>query len=180
METVISLLRGINVGPHNRVKMEPLRAVYESLGLRDVQTYLQSGNVIFSTEKKDLTKLGLQIEAAIEKAFGFRPAVVHRTLAEMQDVIARNPFAARKDVAPKALFVFFLARDAGAEARASLGAIDCAPEELHISGDRELFLHYVNGFARPKLPPAKIERILKVPATARNWNTVRDLANRST
>ena len=180
MSIVISLLRGINVGGHNMIKMDALRAIYESLGFEDVTTNLQSGNVIFRTAKKDLGPLESQIEDAIEKKAGFRPAVVNRTLAEMQAVAARNPFADRKDVEAKRLAVFFLARDCGAEARARLAAIDCAPEELHLCGERELFIHYVNGFGRPKLAAATIERILKVPATARNWNTVRELASRPT
>ena len=161
------------------IRMDVLRALYESLGHSDVETYLQSGNVTFRTAKKDLVRVGLEIESLIEKKCGFRPAVVNRSLPEMQDVVARNPFAARKDVEPNRLAVFFLARDAGAEARARLAAIDCAPEELHLF-DRELFVHYVNGFGRPKLPAATIERVLKVPATARNWNTVRALADRPT
>jgi uncharacterized protein (DUF1697 family) len=69
MTVVISMLRGVNVGPHNRVKMEELRALYESLKLREPQTYVQSGNVVFKTNERDLVKLAKRIEGGIEKKF---------------------------------------------------------------------------------------------------------------
>src|SRR5271169_5370505 len=93
MIVVISMLRGVNVGGHNKIKMDALRTLYESLGLRDPQTFIQSGNVIFRTEEHDLVRLARRIEDAIERRFGFRPNVIVRTASELRDVIARNPFA---------------------------------------------------------------------------------------
>jgi len=100
MPIVISMLRGVNVGGHNKIKMDALRALYESLGLRDPQTYVQSGNVIFRTEERDLVRLARRIENAIERRFGFRPHVIVRTASELRDVIARNPFAPRRGLTP--------------------------------------------------------------------------------
>src|ERR1017187_8623543 len=88
MPVVISMLRGVNVGGHNMIKMDALRALYESLKLRHPQTYVQSGNVVFQTEAADLAKLARKIEDAIERQFAFRPPVILRTVPELRDVIA--------------------------------------------------------------------------------------------
>ena len=98
MGVVISMLRGVNVGGKRKIKMEALRALYESIGLRDAQTLLQSGNVVFRTTRKDLVGLTKDIESGIERKFGFHSDVVVRTSAELRDVIARNPFAKRAGV----------------------------------------------------------------------------------
>src|SRR5262249_7227236 len=83
MAVVISLLRGVNLASHNRLKMDALRALYESLGLQNPQTYVQSGNVVFRTKASNLNTLATRIENAIERSFGFRPAVILRTRAEL-------------------------------------------------------------------------------------------------
>src|SRR5437762_13357712 len=100
MTVIISMLRGVNVGGHNNIKMDALRALYESLKLRAPQTYVQSGNVIFKTDERDIARLAKRIEDGIERKFGFRPDVVLRTAAEMKDVVARNPFAKRRGIEP--------------------------------------------------------------------------------
>src|SRR5437764_1402180 len=132
MTTVISMLRGVNVGGHNMIKMEILRALYESMELRDPQTYVQSGNVIFKTEERNLAQLVMRIEEAIEGRFGIRPTVIVRTSSEMKGVIARNPFAKRSDIDPRRLLVLFLAGDASEEARDNLLRMKADPEELRI------------------------------------------------
>src|SRR5439155_2442145 len=95
MLVVISMLRGVNVGGHHLIKMDALRALYESLGLQDPQTYVQSGNVIFKTKEPDLARLAQQIENEIERRFSFRPGVILRTSSDLRDVIKKNPFAHR-------------------------------------------------------------------------------------
>jgi len=171
MTVMISMLRGVNLGSHNRIKMDALRAIYESLGLRDVQTYVQSGNVIFRAEARDLLLLPKRIEDAIEQSFGFRPDVIVRTSAEMRDVIARNPFAGRRGIDPSKLLVTFLARDPDPEARDKVLKIKADPEELRIDA-RELYIYFPNGLARPKLSWTAIAKTLKTSGTGRNWNTV--------
>jgi uncharacterized protein (DUF1697 family) len=111
MPVIVSMLRGVNVGGHNMVKMEALRALYESIGLRDPQTYVQSGNVVFRTNERNLIAVATKIEKAIERSFGFRTPVVVRTSSELRDVIARNPFARRRGIDPSKLLVTFLAGD---------------------------------------------------------------------
>ncbi len=153
------------------VKMDALCTLCGSLGLRDAETYVQSGNVIFRTDGRDLVRLCKRIENGIEKTFGFRSDVILRTPADLRDVIARNPFATRRGIDPKRLAVTFLAGDPGQEAREKLLAIKAEPEEVRIEG-RELYIYYPNGMARPKLTWPIIERTLKTSGTSRNWNTV--------
>ena len=171
---IISLLRGVNVGGHHKIKMDALRALYESLDLRDAQTYVQSGNVVFRTEETSLARLAQRIEEAIEGGFGFRPAVIVRTTSELRDVVARNPFAKRRDMEPSKLLVTFLASDPGQQARDNILKIKADPEELRIEG-RELYIYFPNGMGRSKLPWATFAKTLKTRGTGRNWNTVTKL-----
>ena len=168
---MISMLRGVNLGPHNRIKMDALRALYQSLKLEDARTYVQSGNVIFRTKEKNIAGLAKKIQAAIERKFGFGPAVVLRTANELRDAIAANPFADRRDVEPAKLLVTFLVGEPGPEARPRLASLKGHPEELHLKG-RELYLYFPNGVGKSKLPWSQVEKLLHTNGTARNWNSV--------
>lgn len=174
MGVVISMLRGVNLAGHRKIQMGELKALYESLGLGSVQTYINSGNVIFKTSGRDLARLAKKIEDAIEGRYGFRSDVILRTPTEMREAIARCPFASRPTLEPGKLAVSFLAGEPTAEAVEKVLAIKAEPEELGIRG-RELYIYFTNGMARPKLSMAVVERTLKTPGTSRNWNTVRKL-----
>jgi uncharacterized protein (DUF1697 family) len=174
MAVIISMLRGVNLGSHNRLKMEELRALYVSLKLREAQSYVQSGNVIFRSDEKDLVALGSRIEGAIEKKFRFRLPVILRTTGELRKAIAKNPFAKRRDIEPSKLLMIFLDRDPGREIREQVLKIDTAPEELRMEG-REVYIYFPNGMARPKMKWPAIERVLKTQWTGRNWNSVRKM-----
>jgi uncharacterized protein (DUF1697 family) len=174
MPAIVSLLRGVNVGGHAQIKMDALREMYSALRLRSVQSYVQSGNLVFASPETDLRKLAKRIEDRIESDFGFRPDVILRTTAEMKAVIAANPFAERERIEPSRLLVTFLGREPLADGRQKVLEIPPGPEELHVR-DRELYTYFPNGMARPKLSMAQVERFLKVPCTGRNWNTVRKL-----
>jgi len=174
MAVIISLLRGVNVGGHNQIKMDALRALYESLGLRDAQTYVQSGNVVFRTTQKDLVALARKIQNGIDRIGGFRPEVILRTASELRKVIARNPFAARRDIDPRKFLILFLAEEPGPEARSAVLGIKADPEEFRLDG-RDVYIYYANGLARPKMPWMAVEKIVKIPGTGRNWNTVNKL-----
>jgi uncharacterized protein (DUF1697 family) len=171
MPVLISMLRGVNVGGHNLVKMDALRALYHSLKLRDPQTYVQSGNILFHTDERDTEALAARIQKGIERKHGFRPSVIVRTTAELRAAIAANPFAARKEIDPRKLLVYFLTHDPGREVRQKVLAINIDPEELHMRG-RELYIYFPNGVARPKLSWSVLDRTLGAPGTARNWNSV--------
>lgn len=171
MAVLISMLRGVNLGPHNRIKMDALRAMYASLGLEDARTYVQSGNVIFRTKEKNTQKLATNIQDAIEKKFKCRPAVILRTTDELRRTIAASPFSGRRNLEPGKILVTFLADAPPADATSKLDAFKSYPEEVHLNG-REMFIYFPNGAGRSKLPWSQVEKFLKVTGTARNWNTV--------
>jgi uncharacterized protein (DUF1697 family) len=162
------MLRGVNLGASRRMKMDDLRAVYESLGLTGVRTYVQSGNVVFKTPRAIQAK---RIEDAIEKRFGFRSTVVLRTPEELRDVIARNPF---QEFEPSKLLVWFMVDDPGEAARARARALDTPPEKLYADG-RELYIYFPNGQARPVLNMTAVGKAIGGDGTGRNWNTVTKL-----
>jgi uncharacterized protein (DUF1697 family) len=171
MPVMISMLRGVNLGPHNRIKMEALRSMYESLGLEEPRTYVQSGNVIFRTTQKNTKKLTMVIQDAIEKTFKFRPGVILRTTEELKNAIAATPFPARRNLHPGKILVTFLADDPPSDAAGNLAAFKSYPEEIHLKG-RELYIYFPNGAGRSKLPWSQVEKFLKITGTARNWNSV--------
>jgi uncharacterized protein (DUF1697 family) len=171
MPVIICMLRGVNIVGRNRVEMDALKTLCVSLKLKNPRTFINSGNVIFSTKETDLPKLTKRIQDAIEKKFGFRPGVVLRTLPEFKKALGRNPFAGRSGIEPGKLLVTFLADPPGKAALAAAGEIETAGEELHILG-REVFIYFVNGQGQTKLPWARIERALGTLGTGRNWNSV--------
>jgi uncharacterized protein (DUF1697 family) len=163
MTTYVALLRGINIGPRRRVAMADLRKLLESLGLEDVQTYVQSGNAVFRSRTKPDVK-------RIEAELGQDIAVLIRTAKEMTAIVEQNPFLAR-GADPAHLHVTFLdGKPAG-----SLEPPPGATEEVEIVG-REAYLHFPDGYGRTKLTNAAFEKKLGVRATTRNWRTVTTLA----
>ena len=168
------MLRGVNVGGHNKIKMDVLRDLCRSLKFQDPQTYLQSGNVLFRAGSQNHAQVSKLLETAIERKLGFRPDIVVRTVPELRDVIAHNPFGKRQGLDPRKLTVTFLAAAPVNLARKELLAMDIAPEELH-ARDRELYIYFPHGQGRPKLSWSRVEKILNVPFTTRSWNTVTEL-----
>jgi len=174
MTVLVSMLRGINLAAHHRIKMDALRTLYESLDLRDIAIYIQSGNVVFRTTGRDQAKIAARIENAIESSFGFRTDVLLRTTSELRCAVSANPFAGRSGIDPRKLLITFLAREPSQEAREKLLSMQIDPEELRVHG-REIYVYFTNGMARPKLSSALIDRTIKMPCTGRNWTTVNKL-----
>jgi uncharacterized protein (DUF1697 family) len=173
MAVAIAMLRGVNVGGHRKLSMEALRSVFADLGMRSVQTYIQSGNVVFEDDAKDPLSLARRLEDGIQDTFGFKSDVIVRTTAELRKVIATNPFAAAK-FEPSRLLAVFMASAPARQVRDQILALPCEPEEMHVKG-RELYIYYPDGMARPKIPLARFEKLLQCPTTGRNWNTVNKL-----
>ena len=171
MPVVISMLRGVNVGAHNRIKMDDLRAVYKSLKLEEPKTYVQSGNVIFRTKEKKLPQLSKKIQDALEKKFKFRPEVILRSVDELRRAIAASPFADRPDLEPGKILVSFLAAAPAKEVHTAFDRFKDYPEEVHLKGS-ELYIYFPNGAGHSKLPWSSLEKLLKVTGTARNLNSV--------
>jgi Uncharacterized protein conserved in bacteria len=174
MTAFICLLRGVNVGGNKMLRMDALKKLCGSLKLKDAQTYLQSGNVVFRSDETDRAVLVRRLEEGIRKATALDVRVILRTTAEMRKVIAANPFTMSPERNPSALLVAFLNGDLGKEAQTLLSQLKTDSEELHF-GARELYIYFHAGIADSKLSNALTEKKLKVNVTARNWNTVNAL-----
>jgi uncharacterized protein (DUF1697 family) len=163
----VGLLRAVNVGGRNSVPMPALRELVESLGFTDVSTYIQSGNVLFTSPRAVKAQ---PLESAIAKQFGVKSAVMLRTERELVKALDANPFPS----APTAtVHIGFMASKPSAAAVRKVEADPFAPEEFVVVG-REYFLHLPNGMGRSKLG-AYVQRKFDVPATVRNWKTVSKL-----
>jgi len=154
--------------------MEDLRALCESLGLLDAQTYIQSGNVVFRARERDLAHLAERIAGAILKGCGFLPGVVTRSASDVRTAVARNPFPAQAAADPGRLLVIFLSAAPAPETLAKTLKINVGPEEIRFDG-RELYIYYPNGQGQSKLTLPLVEKTLGTSGTGRNWNTVMKL-----
>jgi uncharacterized protein (DUF1697 family) len=168
----IVLLRGINLGPRNRIAMPALRESLSQAGLEDVSTYLQSGNVVLSTGLAP-DKLAAKIRRLIKAEFGLDIAVVARTRDELARVVNGNPLEEVADN-PKRYQVSFLDQPLEPAVVERLSALATEEERLVASG-RELYAWHPDGVARSKLWNALAGSGLGVTATARNWTTVTKL-----
>jgi uncharacterized protein (DUF1697 family) len=162
----VALLRGINVGGHNKVPMAGLRATCTAAGCTDVATYIQSGNVAL-TSPLSAAKLRATLEAAIAEELGVAPVVVIRSAEALAGVVAGNPFAGAD---PNHLHVAFLNEAPDPGQLAALTELDLAPDEL-ASRAADVYFHLPNGLGRSKLIELFSRRV-KTPATIRNWRTV--------
>jgi uncharacterized protein (DUF1697 family) len=171
MPTLISMIRGINVGGNRPLKMDRLRGLHEDLGYRNVRTYLQSGNAVFEAGSADAGSHSVALAAAILRHCGYDVAVAVRTAKAMSAVLAGNPLLRLRAVDRKFLHATFLVRPA---APASLEGIELplAPGERAQLVGETLYLYCPNGYGNSKLHNAFFERKLRVAATTRNWQTV--------
>lgn len=174
LNTYITLLRGINVSGQKKIKMDELRALYEAIGHQDVQTYIQSGNVLLRSMLASPEKLARGIERAIEKSFGYPVTVLVRTTDDLSKIIRRNPFIKNRSVDPSKLHVTFLANPAESSLINAAANVDSADDEFRVEG-KEVFVHCPNGYGRTRLSNTFFESKLKQPATTRNWKTVNTL-----
>jgi uncharacterized protein (DUF1697 family) len=174
MPTYIALLRGINVGGHKRVPMERLRGLCQGVGFEEVETYIQSGNVVFNADRHTPAQLVKKIEEKILAEFGFPASVITRTTGELEKAIKNNPFLQESKSDPARVFIAFLAQAPRADAARKLDALATPSEQVRHAG-KETYLYYRDGMGRAKLTGSVLERVLGVTATARNWNTVTKL-----
>jgi len=174
MPVYIALLRGINVGPHKRMKMEKLRASCEALGCQQVKTYIQSGNVVLQAAKLSASSLAKRIQERIVADFGFASDVILRTREEMQKIIQGNPFLKEGGIDSSKLHVVFLSEAPAPVAVKKLEALTLAPDRIRHSG-REIYFYFPNGVSGSSLWKHNLDRMLSVASTMRNWNTVNKL-----
>lgn len=171
MKTYIAFLRGINVGGHRQIKMDALKQVHLSMGHHSVQTYLQTGNVIFQTVS-EREKLIDKLEDAYVEAFGFHTEVLLRTPDNLLNIIEYCPFTEVGE--PKFLHAVLLSETPTESAGEALMKYS-GEEHLELIED-VLYIYYVHGAGRSKLTLTWIEKTLDVKGTARNWNTITKLA----
>lgn len=168
MNTYVILLRGINVGGKNILKMKDLVDLLEELGAKQVKTYIQSGNVVLQS-MEETTQLSEKISQTIQLRFGFAPQVLLLSQAEFEIAIRNNPFSQAESL-PKTLHLGFLANEPENPNLNELEQLKSSGEEFLLKG-KVFYLHAPAGIGRSKLTD-KIEKHLGVPMTMRNWNTV--------
>jgi uncharacterized protein (DUF1697 family) len=170
--TYIALIRGINVTGNNMLPMKSLTALLGTIGCTNVRTYLQSGNAVFESTAMDRARLAAALTAAVQKAHGFSPRVVLLTAPELRRAARANPFP-QAAADHKVVHLFFLSDRAPRADLKAMTACALAGEAFALKG-RVFYLHTPNGFGVSKLS-GRVERLLGVPATARNWRTVTSL-----
>jgi uncharacterized protein (DUF1697 family) len=167
MATWIALLRGVG-GGIRPLPMRPLAEALEGVGLKNVRTYIQSGNVVFESTQS-AARLASEIEGVIEKKFGFHSKTFVLSLPELKRAAAANPFP-KADDEPTTLHLFFLAKPAKTPQLDAMNEIKAKSEQFVLKG-KVLYFYAPEGFGKSKLA-AKVERLLGVDTTARNWRTV--------
>ena len=175
MPRYVALLRGVNVGPKKRIRMDDLRGLVEGIGHTGVQTYVNSGNVVFSCpQPQDNVTLAAQIEEALSARHGLDVRVVARSGEELAGIVANNPFP---DIAatPKLLHVSFLGDTPDAALVAALAGVKKGDDDYRVVG-QDVYLHYPNGISGAVFMVNGFDKALQATSTSRNWRTVVKLA----
>jgi uncharacterized protein (DUF1697 family) len=173
LNTYIALLRGINLGGNHLLPMKELRALLEQDGCTAVQTYIQSGNAIFCSATSDTARLATRLSAAVSKSRGFEPRVLVLTHRDLASAASANPFR-EADEQPTTVHLFFLTERPKKPDLQAMEALKGKTERFALKGT-VFYLHTPDGFAKSKLA-GRVEKLLGVQATARNWRTVTTLA----
>lgn len=179
MGKYIAILRGINVSGQKKIKMDELRLLMQELKLKNVQTYIQSGNLIFEYSKVIDFELAKKIGEKIYQNYGFQVPVITRTLSEWKYVFDNNPFLKDRNEDISKLHVTFLADNPQQEYLDKIKELNYPPDEFIIAG-KHIYLFCPNGYGITKFSNTFFENKLKVTATTRNVKTVKtvlDLAN---
>jgi uncharacterized protein (DUF1697 family) len=177
MAIKIALLRGVNMTGHNKIKMADLAALFRKLGYIDAETYIQSGNVIFTNPgNKEEADTELLIEKAIKKQFGHNISVIIRSVEEVKRVLLENPFISPGDSDLAKHAAIFLKESPVQAQTDKLAGIDYPPDKFNVSG-KEIFIWCPNGFGKTKLYTNFFEKKMKVIGTARNWKTINTIAS---
>ena len=173
MPRYVAFLRAINVGGHV-VKMERLRQIFESLGLKEVETFIASGNVVFKSATKDTAKLEKKIEQRLQTELGYEVRTFIRSTAELESIARHSPFERAGELSHETLFIGFLSAAPAPEAAARLVNTPSDIDQFHING-RELYWRCLARSSESPFSGASIEKTLGMPTTLRNVNTVRRL-----
>lgn len=179
MNKKVAILRGINVGGKRKILMQDLKELFRQLGFNNIQTYIQSGNVIFdSSETTDNFKKANEIEDAIFNRFGFQVPVIILDAKELQDAISENPFITDKTIEINSLHLTFLKELPDDEKLKNITALNFSPDFFEIR-NKNVFVYCAGKYHASKLTNNFFESKLKIPATTRNWKTVLKLSELS-
>jgi len=174
MAAYIAMLRGVNVTGHNTIKMEVLRGLCQGLGFRNVETYVQSGNIVFQALLENPEAISKRIGETVLRSFGFDTPVIVRTSKEMRNVIGNNPFLKEKGIDSSKLHVTFLSETAQKGSEKKLETLATNPDRFY-PASHEIYLYCPGGYGRTRLSNNAIEKALSVEATTRNWKTTNTL-----
>jgi len=174
MSRFIALLRGINVSGQKKIKMSELKTLFENLKFQDVETYIQSGNVIFFSKEKSTTKIANKISSGIKNKYNFEVQLLILTPQEIKQALKNNPFIKRKKEIER-LYATFLSAVPSIEMVNKLNEMSFLPEEYSIN-EKIIYLFLPNGAGKAKLNNNYLENKLKVIGTTRNWKTVTTLS----
>ena len=170
----IALLRGVNVGSKNTLKMKDLVEAFEKQKFKDVRSYIQSGNIIFGFKNIATKKLEENIESLINSNFGITVNAIIRTEYELEMIIKQNPFIKVTGLDIEKLHVTFLSDEVNKKLIPALDVLKDKNERFSVH-DKEVFLYCPNGYGRTKLNNTNLEKKLKTTGTTRNWNTTKKL-----
>lgn len=174
MLTYIALLRGINVSGQKKIKMAELRTQLENLGLLSVQTYIQSGNVVFQSPVSSPNALAKKIIAMILKEYGWEVPVLVLETKHIQAAVGGYPWQEKEDRVPKDIYLTFLEEAPTAEQVKHLASFEFQGEEYVLDG-KVLYFFCAKGYGRAKMNNNFFEKKLQVKATTRNWRTTHKL-----
>ena len=174
METYITILRGINVGGQKLLKMEALRKIFTDLKFENVRTYIQSGNVIYTSHTTNINFLNEQISKAIENTFGFHVHLITLTRNELKKAIQLNPFLKDETVEHSYFHITFLANTPTTESIETIKKLNFNEDKIEING-KIIYLYCPDGYSNSKLTNAFLEKKLNTIATTRNWKTTNEL-----
>jgi uncharacterized protein (DUF1697 family) len=170
LTTYISLLKGINVGGHNKIKMDALRQMYLKLGYTDVQSYIQSGNLIFRTNETDKQLIEQRITNGIAHDFGLNIAVLVLTETELEATLKNNPFSADSSDNPNYMYLTFLSEVPDQTLMDTIVPESYLPDKF-CHWNKVIYVYCPGGYGNTKLTNAFFEKKLKLTATCRNLKT---------
>jgi len=174
MMICIALLRGINVSGKRMVKMNDLKVLFESLELKNVRTYLQSGNVVFDCDDKTIEIIGKRIEETILQELHLSVPVILKSSDQVEQILQNNPFLIDRKENINHLYVTFLGEQPAEEVIDKLKDTKSSNDEFLLAG-KEIYLFCPGGYGNTKLSNNFFENKLKMTATTRNWRTVNEL-----
>jgi uncharacterized protein (DUF1697 family) len=164
---------------HNSLKMKDLAGLYNDIGFSEIETYIQSGNVIFSSsEKMSIDNISAKIKNSIRERFGYNIAVVIRTVPELRLIVNSSPFTNEVSFDPTKAAVIFLSDTASVTGIAKLKGIETGPDRYWISG-KEIYIYCPDGFGKTKLYANFFDKKLNVEGTTRNWKTINTILEKA-